>query len=72
MNLHKDQRRLGAIIVPNKDEILESAKRLSILDEKMEIPKGKLLKFLYDEVRTWYSHFNLFLLLLYFFFFNSY
>ncbi|KAJ1693316.1 hypothetical protein LUZ63_010014 [Rhynchospora breviuscula] len=40
MVVGQDQRRLGAIIVPNKDE-------------KMEMPKEKLLNLLYDEVRTW-------------------
>lgn len=61
----KDQRRLGAIIVPNKNEVLETAKRLSILDEKMEkISKEKQLKLLHDEVRTWYFTFLVVLLLL--------
>ncbi|KAJ4730601.1 Long-chain-fatty-acid--CoA ligase [Rhynchospora pubera] len=40
MVVGQDQRRLGAIIVPNKDD-------------KMEMPKEKLLNLLYDEVRTW-------------------
>ncbi|CAN6308510.1 unnamed protein product [Urochloa humidicola] len=49
----QDQRRLGAIIVPNNDEVLAEAKRKSILDEDGELAKDKVMNMLYDELRTW-------------------
>ncbi|CAO1941246.1 unnamed protein product [Urochloa humidicola] len=49
----QDQRRLGAIIVPNNDEVLAEAKRKSILDEDGELAKDKVMSMLYDELRTW-------------------
>lgn len=49
----QDQRRLGAIIVPNNDEVLAEAKRKSILDENGEIAKDKVMNMLYDELRIW-------------------
>ncbi|CAN6321975.1 unnamed protein product [Urochloa humidicola] len=49
----QDQRRLGAIIVPNNDEVLAEAKRKSILDENGEVAKDKVMNMLYVEMRTW-------------------
>ncbi|CAN6291114.1 unnamed protein product [Urochloa humidicola] len=49
----QDQRRLGAIIVPNNDEVLAEAKRKSILDEDGKLAKDKVMSMLYDELRTW-------------------
>ncbi|KAL5702764.1 long-chain-fatty-acid--CoA ligase [Ranunculus cassubicifolius] len=52
----QDQRRLGAIIVPNKEEVLTTAKQLSILDDDTaELSKAKMMKLIQDEVRTWTS-----------------
>ncbi|XP_006665086.2 probable acyl-activating enzyme 16, chloroplastic isoform X2 [Oryza brachyantha] len=51
----QDKRRLGAIIVPNYDEALATAKRKSILDGTNELAKDKVLNLLYDELRTWTS-----------------
>jgi long-chain acyl-CoA synthetase len=54
--IHKlqDQRRLGAIIVPNKEEVLLAAKELSILDANAsDLSKGKMTSLLYKELRTW-------------------
>ncbi|RCV39963.1 hypothetical protein SETIT_9G013500v2 [Setaria italica] len=52
----QDQRRLGAIIVPNNDEVLAEAKRKSILDENGELGKDKVMNMLYDELRIWTAH----------------
>ena len=50
----KDQRRLGAIIVPNKEEVLIVAKKLSIVDaDASELSKEKISSLLYEEVRKW-------------------
>ncbi|KAF3456654.1 hypothetical protein FNV43_RR01308 [Rhamnella rubrinervis] len=52
----QDKRRLGAIIVPNKEEALISAKALSIIDvNATEISKDKLTSLLYEELRRWTS-----------------
>ncbi|XP_059650964.1 probable acyl-activating enzyme 16, chloroplastic isoform X2 [Cornus florida] len=52
----QDQRRLGAIIVPSKEEILMKAKRLSILDaDASELSKEKMTSLLYEELRKWTS-----------------
>jgi long-chain acyl-CoA synthetase len=54
--IHKlqDQRRLGAIIVPNKEEVLLAAKELSILDANAsDLSKEKMTSLLYKELRTW-------------------
>ncbi|KAL6638689.1 hypothetical protein ACP70R_023800 [Stipagrostis hirtigluma subsp. patula] len=48
----QDQRRLGAIIVPNRDEVLAEAKRKSILDENGELAKDKIMNMLYDELKV--------------------
>ncbi|XP_066364720.1 probable acyl-activating enzyme 16, chloroplastic [Miscanthus floridulus] len=52
----QDQRRLGAIIVPNNDEVLAEAKRKSILGENGELAKDKVMNMLYDELKTWTAH----------------
>uniref|UniRef100_A0A0E0KLI2 4-coumarate--CoA ligase n=1 Tax=Oryza punctata TaxID=4537 RepID=A0A0E0KLI2_ORYPU len=49
----QDKRRLGAIIVPNYDEVLATAKRKSVLDGNNELTKDKVLNLLYEELRTW-------------------
>ncbi|CAK9149131.1 unnamed protein product [Ilex paraguariensis] len=52
----QDQRRLGAIIVPNKEETLVAAKQLSVLDsDASELSKEKMSTLLYDELRKWTS-----------------
>uniref|UniRef100_A0A0D9W1B8 4-coumarate--CoA ligase n=1 Tax=Leersia perrieri TaxID=77586 RepID=A0A0D9W1B8_9ORYZ len=48
----QDKRRLGAIIAPNYDEVLATAKRKSILDGNNELAKDKVLNLLSDELRT--------------------
>ncbi|KAL6641560.1 hypothetical protein ACP70R_019741 [Stipagrostis hirtigluma subsp. patula] len=52
----QDQRRLGAIIVPNRDEVLAEAKRKSIPDENGELAKDKVMNLLYDELKAWTAH----------------
>ncbi|XP_052208189.1 probable acyl-activating enzyme 16, chloroplastic isoform X2 [Diospyros lotus] len=50
----QDQRRLGAIIVPNKEEILVAAKKLLIVDaDASELSKEKMMSLLHEEVRKW-------------------
>ncbi|OVA20421.1 AMP-dependent synthetase/ligase [Macleaya cordata] len=50
----QDQRRLGALIVPNKEELLAVAKKLSILDDDAsELSKEKMTNLLHVELRTW-------------------
>ncbi|KAK9933008.1 hypothetical protein M0R45_020222 [Rubus argutus] len=52
----QDQRRLGAIIVPNKEEALLAAKKLSIVDANVsDLSKDKLTGLLYEELRKWTS-----------------
>ncbi|XP_071938297.1 probable acyl-activating enzyme 16, chloroplastic [Coffea arabica] len=52
----QDQRRLGAIIVPNKEEVILAAKKLSILDsDASELSKDKMTSLLYEELRSWTS-----------------
>ncbi|XP_048333868.1 long-chain-fatty-acid--[acyl-carrier-protein] ligase AEE15, chloroplastic isoform X1 [Ziziphus jujuba] len=52
----QDKRRLGAIIVPNKEEALILAKALSIIDvNATEISNEKLKALLYEELRRWTS-----------------
>lgn len=51
----QDQRRLGAIIVPNKEEVLVAAKELSILDTNSELSKDKMTRLLYEDLRAWTS-----------------
>ncbi|KAK8579414.1 hypothetical protein V6N13_142622 [Hibiscus sabdariffa] len=52
----QDQRRLGAIVVPNKDEALLAAKNASIVDsDAVDLSKDKITSMLYDELRNWTS-----------------
>ncbi|KAJ8467409.1 hypothetical protein OPV22_029961 [Ensete ventricosum] len=53
MVIGQDQRRLGAIIVPNKDEILAVAGRQSIVNDDSELSENKMMSLLYDELKTW-------------------
>ncbi|KAK9933010.1 hypothetical protein M0R45_020224 [Rubus argutus] len=55
----QDQRRLGAIIVPNKEEALLAAKKLSIVDANVsDLSKDKLTGLLYEELRKWTSGYS--------------
>lgn len=50
----QDQRRLGAIIVPNKEEVLLAAKKLSIVDViASDLSKEKMTRLLYEELKKW-------------------
>ncbi|KAD0494654.1 hypothetical protein E3N88_44179 [Mikania micrantha] len=52
----QDQRRLGAIIVPNKEEILLASKKLSTTDsDAVELSKEKIAGLLSEELRKWTS-----------------
>ncbi|KAI8004028.1 hypothetical protein LOK49_LG08G02249 [Camellia lanceoleosa] len=52
----QDQCRLGAIIVPNKDEILVTAKKLLIVGvDASELSEEKMTSLLYEELRKWTS-----------------
>ncbi|KAL7207939.1 hypothetical protein ACSBR1_029818 [Camellia fascicularis] len=52
----QDQRRLGAIIVPNKEEILVTAKKLLIVGaDASELSEEKMTSLLYEELRKWIS-----------------
>ncbi|KAI7981036.1 hypothetical protein LOK49_Contig77G00012 [Camellia lanceoleosa] len=52
----QDQRRLGAIIVPNKEEILVTAKKLLIVGaDASELSEEKMTSLLYEELRKWTS-----------------
>lgn len=56
MVVGQDQRRLGALIFPNKDELLAVAKKLSIKsDDSIELSQEKIMSLLYEEVRKWTS-----------------
>ncbi|CAK7339359.1 unnamed protein product [Dovyalis caffra] len=50
----QDQRRLGAIVVPNKEEVLEAAKKLSIVDaDASELSKKQVTGLIDEELRKW-------------------
>lgn len=52
----QDQRRLGAIIVPHKEEILVTAKMLLIVGaDASELSEEKMTSLLYEELRKWTS-----------------
>ncbi|GLT49502.1 hypothetical protein SLA2020_230540 [Shorea laevis] len=54
----QDQRRPGAIIFPNKEELLLVEKRLSIVDsdaDASELSKQKATTLLYEELKKWTS-----------------
>ncbi|KAL6532178.1 Long-chain-fatty-acid--[acyl-carrier-protein] ligase AEE15, chloroplastic [Orobanche gracilis] len=49
-----DQRRLAAIIVPDKEEILSEAKRLSMVEaDASNLSKQKQINLLHQELRKW-------------------
>ncbi|MBA0756238.1 hypothetical protein Gogos_021969, partial [Gossypium gossypioides] len=51
-----DQRRLAAIIVPNKDEVLQAAKVSSIVDpDAVDLGRDKMTSLLYEELSKWTS-----------------
>jgi hypothetical protein len=63
----QDQRRLGAIIVPNKEEVLLAAKKLSVVDANAsDLSKEKMTSLLYKELK---KRSNFFISLFFFFFF---
>ncbi|KAM7277624.1 hypothetical protein ACFE04_004758 [Oxalis oulophora] len=50
----QDQRRLGAIVVPNKDEVLIEAKSRSIVEsDASELSREKTTSLLREEIRKW-------------------
>ncbi|KAJ0972402.1 hypothetical protein J5N97_020361 [Dioscorea zingiberensis] len=51
----QDQRRLGALIVPNADELLAVAKKDSVSSDRPELNKDEIINLLYDELKTWTS-----------------
>ncbi|XP_051133220.1 probable acyl-activating enzyme 16, chloroplastic isoform X2 [Andrographis paniculata] len=52
----QDQRRLGALIVPNKEEILLEAKRLSMVENSAtELSKQQQTNLLHNELQKWTS-----------------
>ncbi|XP_021681518.2 probable acyl-activating enzyme 16, chloroplastic isoform X3 [Hevea brasiliensis] len=52
----QDQRRLGAIVVPNKEEVLLAAKKLSIVDvNTSDLSKEKVASLVDEELRKWTS-----------------
>ncbi|KAF7076272.1 hypothetical protein CFC21_080948 [Triticum aestivum] len=53
MVIGQDRRRLGAIIVPNNDEVVEAAKRKSSLDGNNGLAKDTVMSLLHAELKTW-------------------
>ncbi|XP_077227747.1 AMP-dependent synthetase and ligase family protein [Tasmannia lanceolata] len=51
----QDQRRLGALVVPNKDELLLVAGKNSSSDTHIDLTKEKMINLLHDEIRKWTS-----------------
>nr|CAD1820483.1 unnamed protein product [Ananas comosus var. bracteatus] len=51
----QDQRRLGALVVPNKDEVSAAARMRAIDVDATDLSKDKMTNLLYDEIRTWTS-----------------
>ncbi|CAH9142243.1 unnamed protein product [Cuscuta epithymum] len=50
----QDKRRLGAIVVPHKEEVLSAAKRLSVVDaDATEVSKEKTASLLHKELVKW-------------------
>ena len=50
----QDQRRLAAIIVPNKDEVLQAAKDSSIVDaDALYLGRDEMTSLLYEELKNW-------------------
>ncbi|XP_027339955.1 probable acyl-activating enzyme 16, chloroplastic isoform X2 [Abrus precatorius] len=52
----QDKRRLGAVIVPNKEEVVKVAKELSIIDfDSSDVSVEKVTSLIYKELKTWTS-----------------
>ncbi|KAK7247054.1 hypothetical protein RIF29_41930 [Crotalaria pallida] len=52
----QDKRRLGAVIVPNKEEVLKVARELSIIDSNSsDVSEEKVTSLIYKELNTWMS-----------------
>ncbi|XP_061373012.1 probable acyl-activating enzyme 16, chloroplastic isoform X2 [Gastrolobium bilobum] len=51
----QDKRRLGAVIVPNKEEVLKVARELAIIDSNSSdvVSKEILTSLMYKELKTW-------------------
>ncbi|XP_031113169.1 probable acyl-activating enzyme 16, chloroplastic [Ipomoea triloba] len=50
----QDKRRLGALVVPHKEEVLLAAKNLSMVDsDATEVSKEKTSKLLHEELQKW-------------------
>nr|GLL41408.1 probable acyl-activating enzyme 16, chloroplastic isoform X1 [Ipomoea trifida] len=50
----QDKRRLGALVVPHKEEVLLAAKNLSLVDsDATEVSKEKTSKLLHEELQKW-------------------
>ncbi|XP_031114301.1 probable acyl-activating enzyme 16, chloroplastic isoform X2 [Ipomoea triloba] len=50
----QDKRRLGAIVVPRKEEVLLAAKQLSVIDSNAtEVSQEKTVTILHEELRKW-------------------
>ncbi|GAU42081.1 hypothetical protein TSUD_326580 [Trifolium subterraneum] len=49
----QDKRRLGAVVVPNKEEILKTARELSIIDSNSsDVSQEKVTSLIYNELKT--------------------
>ncbi|GAU39505.1 hypothetical protein TSUD_68690 [Trifolium subterraneum] len=52
----QDKRRLGAVIVPNSEEVLKVARELSLIDStSSDVSEEKVLNIIYKELKTWMS-----------------
>ncbi|CAI8618568.1 unnamed protein product [Vicia faba] len=52
----QDKRRLGAIIVPNREEVLKVARELSVIDSiSSDVSEEKVMNIIYKELKTWMS-----------------
>ncbi|XP_057430019.1 probable acyl-activating enzyme 16, chloroplastic isoform X2 [Lotus japonicus] len=52
----QDKRRLGAVIVPNKEEVLKAARELSIIDsDSSDVSQEKVTNLIHKELKTWMS-----------------
>ncbi|KAK7331439.1 hypothetical protein VNO77_25664 [Canavalia gladiata] len=52
----QDKRRLGAVIVPDKEEVLVAARESSIIDSNSsDVSQEKVASLIYKEVQTWTS-----------------
>ncbi|TKY59949.1 acyl-activating enzyme 16 [Spatholobus suberectus] len=54
----QDKRRLGALIVHNKEEVVKVARKLSIIDsDSSDVSDEKVTSLIYKELKTWTSEF---------------